>query len=150
MQLNVHQHNTHLEHTWAYAQIRSTKQPSMSSTDVQANSAHSSGPPSDGTFKRKGTTDLSALTQSLRLSVSHYLFCTEIRRCNDARAFFDKAWVNKSIYQCLFLPELVKKRSRDRERRGESIGMRIYLIKANALNPSSRERSLSADGDPCC
>lgn len=49
----------------------STKQAGSSSMHVKATSAHSSAPPSDGTFKTECTTDSSALTTSLRLSAAH-------------------------------------------------------------------------------
>lgn len=64
----------------------STKQPSTNSIHVEDPSAHPSSPPCGDIFKRKSTTDWSALMPSLRLSVCS---CTEIRRCYDARAFLD-------------------------------------------------------------
>lgn len=90
---------THLEH-----RSGSTKQPSTSSIHVPDTSAHSSGPLCGGTFKRKATTDWSALMPSVRFKcfTCCCLFCTEIRRCNDGRAFL----VRKSVDQWLYGPEV--------------------------------------------
>lgn len=116
----------HLGHTWTYA---------WGQQNNQVHTPYMSKPLSrERALQTEVHFEVKCFTCSL-LHRNKMLGCQRISRFT--------AWVSKSVEQRLYLPEVVQ--NVDRGRRGASISMRNYMIKARALNLSPREHSLSAD-----